>query len=77
MGARMIVKITHKTGALQGGRQGPGGGEHVVRAMACRFGETKGLPELGLQMETAGHIGGSGQRGDRKLGAWRSFSYWE
>ena len=78
MGTRMIIKITHKTEALQGGRQGPDGGENTVWSMACRFGETKGLLELGLQMEKAGHIGGSGQReGDLKVGAWRSYSSWE
>ena len=78
MGTRMIIKITHKTEALQGGRQGPDGGENTVWSMACRFGETKGLLELGLQMEKAGQIGGSGQR-ERglKVGAWRSYSYWE
>lgn len=49
MGARMIIKTTHKTEALQGGRQGPDGGENMVWSMACRFGETKGLLELGFR----------------------------
>lgn len=52
--------------------------EKVVWSVACKSGEIKGLPELGSQMEKAGHRGGGSKtEGDLKVGSWRSCSYWE
>lgn len=37
--------------------------EKVVWSVACKSGEIKGLPELGSQMEKAGHRGGGSKTG--------------
>lgn len=60
------IKIAYKIEALQEGDKDLRGmktSEKVVWSVACKSGEIKGLPELGSQMEKAGHRGGGSKTG--------------